>query len=227
MRDQLRRGLAEGVGAFFLVFIGTGAVAADAASGGAIGPVGIAFSFGATIAAMIYAVGHVSGAHFNPAVSIGLWSVGRFPSRDLAAYVAGQCLGAVAGSAAVRFAFGSGDVLGVTTPSTGVAAAFTVEALLSFALLFVIIAVATDARVQGGVAGLAVGLVVAFGSLMGGGLTGASMNPARSFGPAIMAGEWEMHWMYWVAPIAGMLVAARIYEFVRAGNTPETDVVGD
>ncbi|MFV1988554.1 MAG: MIP/aquaporin family protein [Gemmatimonadota bacterium] len=218
--DQLRRALAEGLGAFFLVFVGTGTVAADAVSGGAIGPVGIAFAFGAVIAAMIYAVGHISGAHFNPAVTLALWSAGHVPTRTVPTYVAAQCLGAIAGSAAVRVAFGPGVPLGVTTVAASLPAAFVVEALLSFALLFVIIAVATDRRVAGGVAGVAVGLVVAFGSLVGGTLTGASMNPARSLGPALVAGQWGGHWLYWAAPIAGMLVAARFYEAVRPANSP-------
>ncbi len=219
MTDGARRALSEAIGTYFLVAVGTGAMAADVASGGALGPVGVSFAFGAVIAAMIYAVGHISGAHFNPAVTIGLWSVGRFPSRSIAPYVAAQCAGATAGSLTVLAIFG-GVELGATTPAVPLSSAFLVEAVLSFALLFVIIAVATDARVVGGTAGLAVGLVVAFGSLMGGGSTGASMNPARSLGPAIVAGEWNSHWVYWAAPVIGMLVAARAYELVRSADLP-------
>jgi MIP family channel proteins len=215
-----RRALAEAIGTYFLVVVGTGAVAADAASGGSLGALGVAIAFGAVIAAMIYAVGHVSGAHFNPAVTLGLWSVGRFPTGSIPTYVLAQCLGAIAGSLTVAAIFG-GQVLGTTTPAIGLTDAFLVEVVLSFALLFVIIAVATDHRVVGGTAGLAVGLVVTFGSLMGGSSTGASMNPARSLGPAVVAGEWAAHWLYWAAPIVGMLVAARAYEFVRQAGVPE------
>ncbi|MBA3582995.1 MAG: MIP family channel protein [Gemmatimonadetes bacterium] len=216
----LRRAAAEAVGTFFLVLVGTGTIMADRISGGGLGPVGIALAFGLVIAAMIYAVGHLSGAHINPAVTIGFWSIGRFPLTDVLVYTIAQSAGAVAASATLRLAIGDVARLGATVPSVPVPAAFMIEALLAFALMFVIAAVATDERVVGGFAGLAVGLTVASDALFGGLLTGASMNPARSLGPALVAGAWHSHWLYWVAPVLGMVAAAWTYEVLRPAAAP-------
>ena len=133
--------------------------------------------------AMIYALGHLSGAHINPAVTLAFWSVRRFPAAEVVPYIMAQCAGAVAASLSLRIALGPVGDLGATVPSIPTGSAFLVEWLLSFALMFVIMAVATDERVADGFAALAVGLTVGFCALMGGPLTGASMNPARSLGP--------------------------------------------
>lgn len=212
---DLRRLIAEAVGTFFLVLIGPGAVMVDAYGGGAIGPAGIALAFAFVVTAMVYALGHLSGAHINPAVTIGFWSVRRFPTREVGPYVIAQALGAVAASAFLRGTLGAVGHLGATLPSLPLTPAFAVEWLLSFALMFVIMAVATDERVANGFGGIAVGLTVGFCALTGGPLTGASMNPARSFGPALLGREWSAHWVYWVAPITAMVAAARLYEFLR------------
>jgi MIP family channel proteins len=174
---------------------------------------------------MVYALGHLSGAHINPAVTIGFWSARRFPTHEVTPYVIAQALGAVAASGLLRTILGPVGHLGATVPALPVPAAFAVEWLLSFALMFVIMAVATDQRVANGVGGLAVGLTVAFCALMGGPLTGASMNPARSFGPAVIGAEWHGHWIYWVAPMTAMMAAARLYEFLR--NVSEVRPSGD
>jgi MIP family channel proteins len=183
-----RRVAAEAIGTFFLVLIGPGSAMVNAWSGGSLGPTGVALAFAFVVIAMIYALGHLSGAHINPAVTLAFWSVRRFPAAEVIPYVAAQCAGAVAASLALRAALGPVGHMGATLPGIPVAAAFGVEWLLSFALMFVIMAVATDARVADGFAPLAVGLTVGFCALMGGPLTGASMNPARSFGPALVGG---------------------------------------
>ncbi len=217
----MRRLVAEALGTFFLVFIGPGAVMVNAYSGGALGQVGIALAFGFVIVAMIYGVGHLSGAHINPAVTLGFWSVRRFPTAEVLPYIVAQCIGAVAASLALRTALGAVGNMGATVLSIPTSAGFMVEWLLSFGLMFVIMAVATDERVADGFAALAVGLTVGFCALMGGPLTGASMNPARSFGPAVIGGIWRAHWLYWLAPISAMVVAARAYELLRISRPPQ------
>jgi aquaporin Z len=185
---------------------------------GAVGHVGVSLAFGFVVLAMVYSLGHLSGAHINPAVTIAFWSVRRFPSSELLPYVVAQCSGAAAATLAVRAALGPIGSLGATLPVVSPGAAFWIEWLLSFALMFVIMAVATGPRVADGFAPIAVGLSVGFCALMGGPLTGASMNPARSFGPAVIGNVWHAHWIYWLAPITGMIAAARVYEFLKTGR---------
>jgi MIP family channel proteins len=187
---------------------------------GVVGHAGVALAFAFVVIAMIYALGHLSGAHINPAVTLGFWSVRRFPAAEVLPYVIAQCAGAVAASLALRIAIGRVGNMGATVPSIPTGAAFLVEWLLSFALMFVIMAVATDERMADGFAALAVGVTVGFCAMMGGPLTGASMNPARSFGPALIGGIWRAHWLYWLAPISAMVVAARTYELLRATKPP-------
>jgi MIP family channel proteins len=214
-----RRLAAESIGTFFLVLIGPGAVMVNAASNGVVSHAGVSLAFAFVVTAMIFALGHISGAHINPAVTIGLWSVRRFPSRDVLPYIAAQCVGAIAGSTVSRSVLGAVGQMGATVPARmlgiGAAGAFAIEWLLSFALMLVIIAVATDERVAEGFAAIAIGLTVGFCAMMGGPLTGASMNPARSLGPAVIGGVWDAHWVYWLAPITGMLAAAHCYEYLR------------
>lgn len=224
-----RRAFAEGIGTFFLVFIGTGAVLANDAYGGAVGALGIAIAFGFVVMAMIYAIGHVSGAHLNPAVTLGFWATRRFPGHTVPWYLLAQTLGAVAASlllAAIRGASELEGSLGATTPSVPVLPALAIEFLLTFALMFVIMAVATDARAPKGFAGWAIGSVVAFAAIMGGSFTGASMNPARSFGPALVDGVWELHWIYWLAPLAGAVAAAFCYELLRDADAHDHSAKG-
>lgn len=218
-----RRLIAESIGTFLLVLIGPGAVMVNAASGGAVTHAGVSLAFAFVVTAMIFALGHISGAHINPAVTIGFWSVRRFPTRDVIPYIAAQCLGALAASGVLRAVLGAVGQMGATVPTRalgiGAGGAFAIEWLLSFALMLVIMAVATDERVPSGFAALAVGLTVGFCALMGGPLTGASMNPARSLGPAVVGGFWDAHWVYWLAPITGMLVGAQCYEALRGIHT--------
>ncbi|HEV2146560.1 MAG TPA: MIP family channel protein [Longimicrobiaceae bacterium] len=221
-RGGMRRALAEGIGTFFLVLIGPGAAMVNAYTEGVVGHAGVALAFAFVVLAMIYALGHISGAHINPAVTLAFWSVGRFPAREVVPYVLAQCAGAVAASLALGAVLGPAGMFGATLPAVGVGGSLGVEWLLSFVLMLVIMAVATDARVAPGFAGIAVGLTVGFCAMMGGPLTGASMNPARSLGPAVAGWIWAGHWIYWVAPVTGMLAAARTYEFLRPADSAAT-----
>ncbi|HEY3933578.1 MAG TPA: MIP/aquaporin family protein [Gemmatimonadales bacterium] len=219
-RRDPRRWVAEGIGTFFLVFAGAGAVMANAASHGVVSHVGVALAFAFVIVAMICAVGHLSGAHLNPAVTIGFWASGRFPAAEVIPYLVSQCIGAIAAATLLRETMGVVGDMGATLPSIAIGPAFAIELVMSFALMFVIMAVATDDRVAGGTAALAVGFTVGFCALTGRTLTGASMNPARSLGPALLGGLWRAHWVYWVAPIAGMVLAAKMYEWLRSATPP-------
>ena len=203
-----RRFVAEAIGTYFLVLIGPGAAMVNAWSAGGLGVTGIALAFAFVVIAMVYGLADVSGAHINPAVTIAFWSAGRFPGRDVVPYIMAQCLGAAAASATLRLMLGPVGQLGATLPAIPVASAFGLEWLLSFALMLVIMA--SPPRF----AAIAIGLTVGFCALVGGPLTGASMNPARSFGPALMGGFWHAHWVYWLAPITAMIAAARLCDWL-------------
>jgi MIP family channel proteins len=220
----MRRAGAEAVGTFFLVLIGPGTAIVNAHADGAVGHVGISLAFAFVVIAMVYALGHLSGAHINPAVTLAFWSVRRFPSSEVLPYIGAQCTGAAAATLALRTALGPIGDLGATKPTISVTGAFGIEWLLSFALMFVIMAVATDKRVADGFAAIAVGLTVGFCAMMAGPLTGASMNPARSFGPAVIGDFWRDHWIYWLAPVTGMMAGARLYEFLRDADPPAAQV---
>jgi MIP family channel proteins len=210
---------AEAIGTFMLVFIGPGAAAVEAWSRGSVSPVGVALAFGFAILAGVYALGHISGAHFNPAVTAAFWLGHRFPSAEVFPYVAAQIIGALSAALLLRALLGASANAAATVPRIGLAPALAVEVVLTFFLMLVVMAVATDARVAGTVAGLAVGLTVAFDALMGGPLTGASMNPARSFGPALATGTWVGHWIYWLGPLLGAGLGVRAYDYLRRGSS--------
>lgn len=214
----MKRIIAESIGTFFLVLMGPGAAMVNAWAHGTVTHVGVSLAFAFVVTAMIFALGHVSGAHINPAVTLGLWSVRRFPARDVVPYVAAQCLGAVAAAAAWRGMLGTLVTAGATQPAISTASASAVEFLLSFVLMLVIMAVVTQDRAGDGMAALAIGLTVGLCALVGGPLTGASMNPARSFGPAAVSGVWRAHWIYWLAPILGMIAAAHAFEMLRSSR---------
>jgi aquaporin Z len=217
-----QRLLAEATGTFLLVFIGPGAAAVNRWSGGGVTPAGIGLAFGFVILAGVYALGHISGAHFNPAVTAGFWWSGRFPRSEVAPYWAAQLAGATAAALLLRTLLGPAADAMATLPMLPAGSALITEVVLTFFLVLVVMAVATDARVAGPVAGLAVGLTVAAAALMGGPLTGASLNPARSLGPALATGQWSGHWIYWVGPLAGAALAAFTYEFLRKGSAHDT-----
>jgi len=210
-----RRYASEALGTFTLVAIGPGAVMV-AARTGAFSVVGIALAFGLAVTIVVAATGHLSGAHINPAVTIGFWSVRRFPSRDVMPYIVAQSVGAVAASLVLAWILGPVGNYGATMLTLTVGRSFAVEAGYSAILGFVIIAVATDERTPAAVAPFAIGATVFAGALVTGPLTGGSFNPARSLGPALVGGIWTSHWLYWIAPITGMIAAMRIYELLRS-----------
>jgi MIP family channel proteins len=211
-----RRAAAEGLAAFALVFAGCGAAVTNARYGAALGTVGIALVFGLVIMVMVYATGHLSGAHINPAVTIAFTLTRHFPARDALAYVAAQVAGATAGALLLLAMWADKPArLGATVPSVGAGTALVYEVVLSAFLMFVIMAVATDTRAVGAAAAIAIGATVGLDALFGGPVTGASMNPARSFGPALAAGEWHMFWVYLAGPLLGAYAGALAYGVVR------------
>lgn len=218
MADELRRLVAEAVGTFALVFAGCGAIMVDSDTG-ALGHVGVAISFGLVIMVMIYAVGHISGAHFNPAVTLGFALSRHFPLPRVGLYWAAQMAGALVAALLLRASLGNVAGVGVTLPSGSDGQAFLWEAVLSFFLMFVIMAVATDTRAVGEAAAIAIGGTVGLDAMFGGPVTGASMNPARSLGPAIASGELSSIWVYLAAPLLGAAAAAFVYQFLRAGES--------
>jgi aquaporin NIP len=209
---------AEFVGTFALVFAGCGAVMVDAKTQ-ALGHVGVAISFGLVIMVMIYAVGHISGAHFNPAVSFAFALSRHFPWPRLLGYSVAQVLGAICAAAILRGSLGGVAHVGATLPSGSQGQSFLWELVLSFFLMFVIMAVATDTRAVGEAAAIAIGGTVALDAMFGGPISGASMNPARSLGPALVSGELHALWLYLVAPLVGTSLGALTYQFVRGEPT--------
>ena len=211
-----RRALAEALAAFALVFAGCGAVITDTRHPGTLGTVGIALVFGLIIMVMVYATGHLSGAHINPAVTVAFTLTRHFPARDAIAYITAQLAGATAGALVLLALWTDKPArLGATTPSVAAGSAFVYELVLTAFLMFVIMAVATDTRAVGAAAAIAIGGTVGLDALFGGPITGASMNPARSFGPALVAGEWHSFWIYLAGPVAGAAVGAFAYQLVR------------
>jgi aquaporin NIP len=214
--DLARRALAEGLAAFALVFAGCGAIVANEVYGGQLGAVGVALTFGLVIMVMVYATGHLSGAHINPAVTVAFTLTRHFPARDAAAYVLAQLAGAVAGALVLLAIWPDQPAnLGATAPSVGDGSALVYELVLTAFLMFVIMAVATDTRAVGAAAAIAIGGTVGLDALFGGAVTGASMNPARSFGPAVAAGEWSDFWLYLIGPLVGATVGGLAYQLVR------------
>lgn len=202
--------LAEGLGTFLLVAFGCGAVIVDGLRDHALGLVGVAIAWGALVTGLVYAFEHRSGAQFNPAVSIALWSVGRVPTRELPLVVIAQLIGATTASALLRWLLGEAAGWGLTTTTLDPLRAGVVEFGASFLVMAAIAGAALDARTTRGVSALAIGVAITVCVLVAGPLTGASMNPARSFGPAVVAGNGMNLWLYWLAPIAGMVTAARL-----------------
>ena len=206
--------VAEAFGTFALVFAGAGAIMVDANTH-ALGHVGVAITFGLVIMAMIYAVGHVSGAHFNPAVTFAFALTRHFPWPRVMAYWAAQVVGALLAAALLRSSLGNIAHVGATLPAGSQAQSFLWEAVMTAFLMFVILAVATDTRAVGEAAAIAIGGTVGLDAMFGGPISGASMNPARSIGPAVVSGDLNALWLYIVAPLVGASIGALLYQVVR------------
>ncbi len=210
---------AEFVGTFALVYAGAGAIMVDAKTQ-ALGHVGVAITFGLVIMAMIYAVGHVSGAHFNPAVTLAFAITRHFPWSRAAGYWAAQLIGAIVAAALLRGSLGNIAHVGATLPSGSEGQSFLWELVMTFLLMFVIMAVATDTRAVGEAAAIAIGGTVGLDAMFGGPISGASMNPARSAGPALVSGDLHALWLYIVAPVLGAALGALAYQLIRGEPAP-------
>jgi MIP family channel proteins len=203
MNQGTRKLTAEMFGTFSLVFAGTGAIVINDLSGGTVTHVGIAFTFGLIVLAMIYALGDVSGCHLNPAVTIGFFVARRFEGHMVVPYIVCQFIGAVLASLTLRLMFPTSSTLGVTIPAGDVLQSFFLEVILTLVLMFVILSVSTGSKEKGVLAGVAVGAVIALEALLAGPISGASMNPARSLAPALVSLRFDNLWIYLVAPVFG------------------------
>ncbi len=203
----MKRLFAEFLGTFILVFVGTGAIVTDQATGGTIGHAGVSLVFGLVVLAMIHTFGDVSGAHFNPAVTIGFAAAGRFPWKNVPGYTIAQFGGAFAASLTVKLLLPNGASLGATLPAGSVTQSFILEIILTAILMLVILSVSAGSREKGITAGIAIGAVISLEAMFAGPISGASMNPARSLAPAIVSGNFEHLWLYPLATILGALIA--------------------
>jgi aquaporin Z len=214
--------IAESLGTFCLVFAGTGAIVVNEVTGGAVTHVGVALTFGLVVMVMIHALGAVSGAHMNPAVSVGLAMAGRFQWRSIPGYVLAQVAGALAASWLLSVLFPGSVALGATLPAGSDWQAFVLEVVLTFMLMLVILSVtSTGSRVRADIAAIAVGGVVGLEAMFAGPISGASMNPARSLGPAVVSGHFESLWVYMAAPLVGVGLAVLAWAAMRGGEGPK------
>lgn len=214
----MNRYIAEAFGTFALVFAGCGAIVVDQTYGGVLGHTGISLVFGLVVMAMIYAVGNISGAHINPAVTLGFLFAGRLQAREVLPYISCQLAGAVVAALLLRLLFPEHGTLGATLPSGSMLQALVMEIVLSFLLMFVILNVSTGHMEKGIMAGVAVGGTVAFEAMIGGPVSGASMNPARSLGPALISGQLQGWWIYIVGPVVGMFLAYPTCRWVQGSD---------
>jgi aquaporin Z len=210
--------LAEFIGTFTLIFVGTGAIMVNQLSNGAVSHLGISVVFGSVVAALIYGLGHISGAHLNPAVTLAFWASGFFRGGWVIPYLVAQLLGGITASALLRLTLGSVANLGATLPLHDQwLQALVLETVLTFILMLVILGSGLDRRAPIGFAGIAIGLTVGLEAATMGPITGASMNPARSLAPAFISWTWQHHWIYWVAPIVGAQLAVWVYRYLSNG----------
>lgn len=213
---------AEFAGTFGLVFAGTGAIIINEVSGGAVSHIGIGLTFGLIVMVMIYAFGHVSGAHLNPAVTLAFAAGRHFPWPLVPQYWAAQLAGGIAASLVNKALFGDVAQLGATVPFGSAQQSFGLEIVLTLILMVVITAVATDARAVGQAAAIAIGGTIGLEALFAGPISGASMNPARSLAPALISWTWREQWLYVAGPAIGAVAGVCIYNWVRNGEKPLT-----
>lgn len=221
---SLRKYIAELIGTFALVFCGAGAIIINNETNGVVTHVGIAITFGFIVMSMIYALGNISGAHLNPAVSIAFVLSGRFQLKQLLPYIVSQIAGALLASLILRYLFPDNELLGTTLPAGTEIQSFILEFILTFFLMLVIINVATGSKEQGMFAGLAIGSVVLLEAMFAGPICGASMNPARSVAPAIVSGHIEHLWIYLVAPVLGAALAIPTWKFLAPSKSENSQI---
>ena len=214
----MRKLTAEFFGTFCLVFAGTGAIVINDVSAGAVSSVGIAFTFGLVVLAMIYALGDVSGCHINPAVTIGFFAARRFSGRLVLPYIASQLLGALLASLTLRLLFPSHATLGATVPAGSAWQSFVLEFILTLILMFEILSVSSGAKEKGLLAGVAIGSVIALEALFAGPICGASMNPARSLAPALVSLKLDSVWIYLAAPVLGACGGVLVFRCTHGPN---------
>jgi aquaporin NIP len=217
----MKKYFAEVIGTFALVFCGTGAIVINQETAGVVSHPGVAFTFGLIVMVMIYALGPVSGAHLNPAVTLAFAVAKKFPTKEVLPYVFSQVIGGLVASLTLRFLFPANELLGTTLPAGSDMQSFVLEVLLTFFLMLVIIQVATGSKEQGMFAGLAIGGTVLLEAMFAGPICGASMNPARSLTPALVSGHLEHLWVYMSAPFIGAILAVVISRTIETGN-PES-----
>ncbi len=217
--NTVRQLASEAFGTFALVFAGTGAIVINDVSGGAITHVGIALTFGLIVTAMVYALGEISGAHLNPAVTVGFCFARRFQARMVLPYIASQCVGAILASAILKVLFPDHATLGATLPSGSELQSFILEFLLTLLLMFVVLRVSSTSNKYPQLAGAVVGSVVALEAMFAGPICGASMNPARSLGPALVAMQFHGLWVYITATTLGAIASVYLARFIRPEKT--------
>lgn len=215
-----RRYLSELLGTFALVFAGTGAMVINEVTQGQVTHVGIAVTFGGIVMALILALGEVSGAHFNPAVTVALWAARKCRLQDVGPYLLAQCLGAVLASLFLSRLFPESVRLGATLPAGTALQSFTLEVVLTAFLMLVILQVSGPSSVGPLAAAVAIGTVVGLEAMFAGPISGASMNPARSLGPAVVSGNLDQLWIYWAAPLLGALIAVVVARYLRPPSSP-------
>lgn len=211
----MRKYTAEAIGTFALVFCGTGAIVIDQQTGGAVSHIGVAITFGFIVMSMIYALGNISGAHLNPAVTIAFAIAKKFPVRQVVPYAISQLAGALIASLVLHLMFPANELLGATLPAGSNMQSFILEIILSFFLMLVILNVAHGSKEQGMFAGLAIGSVVLLEAMFAGPICGASMNPVRSLAPALVSGHLQSVWVYLLAPVIGAAAAVPIYTYLK------------
>jgi len=210
----MKKYISEALGTFAIVFCGTGAIIINQQSNGAITHVGIAITFGFIVMSMIYALGNISGAHFNPAVTIAFAIAKKFEVKQILPYIISQVVGAISASIVLRLLFPDNQLLGATLPAGSEMQSFILEFILTFFLMLVILNVAHGSKEQGMFAGLAIGAVVLLGAMFAGPICGASMNPARSIAPAIVSTHMEHLWLYLIAPVTGAAASVFIWKYI-------------
>lgn len=218
---RMKKYIAEAIGTFVLVFVGTGSVVVNDATGGDVTLVGVALAWGLVVSAMIYSIGDLSGAHINPAVTIAFCVARRFDVKQVVPYIVSQCIGAFLASAVMKLLFPEQMSLGPTLPSGPWLQSFILEIILTFILMFVVLNVTVGAKEKGITAGLAIGGVITFEVLCGGPISGASMNPARSIAPAVVGGQLQYLWVYLIAPVIGAVLAVPASAIIRNDESDE------